>query len=383
MTRPGAARAGTGAATPGEAASAGAAPISGTAGAADIPTITIPDLTIPALAIQAGITPEGNSQARENPAPVIRLANLPWGITQVVGPEVTPAAAPTTAHVPRLGQKRAAMPPVFYVRRLPRKQPRRYVQQTERTSNSRNRTPPSIISHDRGAGGWRLGSTGNPIMIQSRITATPRDVSPDAWLFVDEIEHRVANEYAMAMASIRLAAAKSASAETKAALAGASQRLRDFAEAHRALQAPAAAGLVDLPAYLTRLCQALSRASLNERGIRLTLSHQDVELEAGRCWRVGLIVSELITNAFRHGLGDLTGAIAVEIARSSGTILCRVRDNGRPPSVIVPGRGARLVDALAAELGGFIERRFDASGTTVLLSFPEDLETAGRIREVR
>jgi hypothetical protein len=38
----------------------------------------------------------------------------------------------------------------------------------------------------------------------------------------------------------------------------------------------------------------------------------------------------------------------------------------------VPGIGTKLVDALANELEGSIERQFGQSGATVLLSFPMD-----------
>jgi two-component sensor histidine kinase len=196
---------------------------------------------------------------------------------------------------------------------------------------------------------------------------------PQSLLLLAEMTHRVSNEYALAISSISLAAARSSNAEAKAALAEAAARLRDFAEAHRALQAPMAAGAMDLSAYLQRLCGALVRASLAERGIRLTFVDQPVELAADRCWRVGLIVSELITNAVRHGLGGRAGEIVVAVmVKDSGEVHCRVTDNGGSDDDAPRlGRGSHIVDALAAELGGVVERQFTASGTTVLLLFPQ------------
>jgi two-component sensor histidine kinase len=199
----------------------------------------------------------------------------------------------------------------------------------------------------------------------------PRPPTASAWLFVAEIEHRIANEFAMAVASISLAAARSNDPEVKTAMAGAAQRLRDYAGAHRALQAPVTGGPMALSHYLSQLCAALAQARLTDRGVRLTLIEAAVELDAEQCWRVGLIVSELITNAVRHGVGGPGGAIEVEILRAAGDIQCRVSDNGRALRQPEPGCGGQLVEALANDLGGGVERRFGPHGTSVILSFPD------------
>jgi len=210
--------------------------------------------------------------------------------------------------------------------------------------------------------------------------AASADAPPraDPWLYIAEMEHRVANEYALAVASISLAAARSSDAEVKATLGGAAQRLRDHANVHRTLQAPLEPGPMDLSVYLRGLLDALARASLSERGVSLTLIAQPVDIDAQRCWRVGLIVSELVTNAVRHGYRGGSGAIAVEVATSAGQVQCRVRDDGRPVLAPTAGAGTHLVDAFAEELGGFVERQFRRDGTAVLLSFPEFAHSAHR-----
>jgi two-component sensor histidine kinase len=205
----------------------------------------------------------------------------------------------------------------------------------------------------------------------------PSARSREAWTLLAEIEHRVANEYALAIASLSRAAMEVSDVEAKAAVLGAVERLRDYAAAHRARQEPAGEGLVELSDYLRTLCSAMSRASLNERGIHLRLLGEQVELEPARCWRVGLIVSELIVNAMRHGLGESRGAITVAITASPDHVQCRVSDNGQPPPNPKPGQGSRIVDALAAELGGAVEREFTAGGSTVRLCFPHPPERSG------
>jgi two-component sensor histidine kinase len=200
--------------------------------------------------------------------------------------------------------------------------------------------------------------------------------SPAPWMLVAEIEHRVANEYALAVASISLAAARVTNLEARAALRRTAQRLRNYADVHRSLQAPTVAGNVDLAAYVSQLCRALTRARLDERLVSLSLVAEGVSIESHRCWRVGLIISELVTNCIRHGLDGAGGEIAIRITRSRGSVLCTVSDNGRAACGATPGSGAQVVNALAEELGGFVERRHGGRGTSVVLSFPEHIPQA-------
>jgi two-component sensor histidine kinase len=62
----------------------------------------------------------------------------------------------------------------------------------------------------------------------------------------------------------------------------------------------------------------MTRASLADHGVRLLVDADEIWLESGRSWRVGLIVAELIRNAARHGLGGGPGAIRVEIVKTCG-----------------------------------------------------------------
>jgi two-component sensor histidine kinase len=209
-------------------------------------------------------------------------------------------------------------------------------------------------------------------MLENNVLAALQpQTRPNPWLFIEEIEHRVMNEYAMAAASISLAAARTAFPDVKATLTDAVRRLRSYADVHRSLQPPAADGLLNLADYLRSLCKSLVRARLSERGISLTLVELDLQISAGRCWRVGLIVSELITNSIRHALSGGRGQIVVETQKVASHIHCSVADNGRSTGNFVPGRGSRIVDALALELGGYVDRQFGPDGATVTLLFPE------------
>jgi two-component sensor histidine kinase len=187
---------------------------------------------------------------------------------------------------------------------------------------------------------------------------------------VEEITHRVLNEYTEAISCLALAAAQAPDSLSEAALTSAALRLRARAEAHRALQAPLTNGVTDLGDYIARLAACLNRAQLAAAGVRLTVSADEVWLGAEQCWRVGLIIAELIRNATRHGFRGGPGNICVEIAQASGRVSCEVCDDGRGTPVMGGGRGRRVVEALAADLAGSISWFHASGGCCARLEFP-------------
>jgi two-component sensor histidine kinase len=197
---------------------------------------------------------------------------------------------------------------------------------------------------------------------------------------LEEISHRVANEYAEAIATLRLAAADAANAQVGAVLSRVAERLHAHADVHRALLAPAAGGSVDLADYVSRVCASMSRASLAANGVQLLVDADEIWLESGRSWRVGLIVAELVRNAARHGLCCGPGAIRVSITEDCGSVTCRVGDNGRLARDAEPGRGRRLVEALAAELGGSVDWWFTPAGCLARLEIPTTIAKDGAHR---
>ena len=123
---------------------------------------------------------------------------------------------------------------------------------------------------------------------------------------------------------------------------------------------------------MEKLCAALTRAALVQRDVSLTLITESVLMDANRCWRATLVVSELIINALRHGLGGRPGQLAVELAVVRGDVVCRVSDGGygdthKPPK---PAQGMTLVQSLAASLGGQVEWRFSPQGGAAQFAFP-------------
>jgi two-component sensor histidine kinase len=195
-------------------------------------------------------------------------------------------------------------------------------------------------------------------------------------LLLREFAHRISNEFASAISVISVAAARSANDEVKVALAAARDRLQNYAEVHQALRVPEHGSLVDASAYLNQLCQAISRSRLDVKGIELVLVERPLRINSDCCWRLGMIVSELITNAVRHAFREGGGMIRVELRPSQSFVECCVMDNGTAAANIRPGHGLEIVEALAKELDGKIYQQFGPHGATTVVMVPVGFEAS-------
>jgi two-component sensor histidine kinase len=205
-------------------------------------------------------------------------------------------------------------------------------------------------------------------------------------LLLDELNHRISNEFASLIAIVSRAATASGTEDGKRALRGVAQLLHHYAQAHRALRPPDRETLVNAEGYLSDLCRAISRSKLDHMNVGLVLTAPPLMLESDRCWRLGMVVSELITNAARHAFAGRPGEIRVELVRTDGFVRCTVSDNGSASADVQPGRGIRIIEQLATALDGRFERKFGFAGTAATLIFPyrepgrrsfEDEEPAG------
>jgi two-component sensor histidine kinase len=200
---------------------------------------------------------------------------------------------------------------------------------------------------------------------------------PQEQILLHELTHRVNNEFATAISIVSLAATASSNDKVKGALSRVADLLHRFADVHRALQMPNEDTMVDAAAYLCQLCFSISRSRLDAGEIRLVLSVQPLRLQAQRCWRLGMIVHELISNAARHAFANRGGEIRVAVWQDGALVKCSVQDSGSVTANIQPGQGLKIVDGLSRALGGRLRQTFGAQGSTSLLVFPDDGERVG------
>src|SRR3954447_424224 len=158
---------------------------------------------------------------------------------------------------------------------------------------------------------------------------------PDGSLLLRELNHRVNNELTSTICTISAKAVNSDDVAVKAALLDVVDLLYDYADVRKALRMPDPGHLTDAASYLQHLCFSITKYRLDRLGIRLLCSVDDLWLEGERCWKLGLIVSELLTNVARHAqFGARHSELRVEVMLAGKVVKCRVSDNGSAPEPV-------------------------------------------------
>jgi two-component sensor histidine kinase len=210
---------------------------------------------------------------------------------------------------------------------------------------------------------------------------------PDGSLLLRELNHRINNELTSAICKVSAKAVESDNVAVKAALLDVAELLHQCADVHRALHTPDQGRLTDAAAYLQRLCFSIAKYQLDSLAIHVVFSADDLRLEGERCWKLGLIVSELMTNVARHAQFDARHPeIRVELMLAGNVAKCSVSDNGSAPESIRRGRGLAIIGELAGSLEGRIHTSCATEGSSFLITFPltqAEQRAAGASRVVK
>jgi PAS domain S-box-containing protein len=195
---------------------------------------------------------------------------------------------------------------------------------------------------------------------------------------LQEVQHRVANSLQIIASILLLKARAVQSEETRLHLGDAHQRIMSVAAVQQQLVASNHGEPIEIGPHLSRLCEALA-ASMSDESHPISLK---VQVEGGtassaEAGSIGLIVTELVMNAFKHAFVDDSAASLIVVAYEATERSWRlaVSDNGigtpvghlkldKPSS----GLGMIIVRALAKQLDALVEIRGNPKGTTVSIT---------------
>jgi two-component system, sensor histidine kinase PdtaS len=181
-----------------------------------------------------------------------------------------------------------------------------------------------------------------------------------------EANHRISNSLQMIVSALQLQRSASQSPDVKEALAAARSRVAAIARVHRRLQDGTPTASLQVGAYLRDLCKDIGDQAGD--GARLIVNCADFDLPVDRAVKLGLVVNEMLLNAFKHG--GSTGEIKVECRDLGNSFALTISDGGLgfPPRfdpAASKGLGMRLISALTQEMGGALDIR-RAEGRTLV-----------------
>ncbi|MEN7537014.1 PAS domain-containing protein [Aurantiacibacter flavus] len=192
-----------------------------------------------------------------------------------------------------------------------------------------------------------------------------------------EVQHRVKNHLALLLALIRLQSRRTT--DTKDALGVLANRVEALNMLYEEFSRSGdqGEGSIALGVYVGRVCGALNMID-GHREVRMNLETDEVRATLNSASQVGLLVSELLTNALQHGFADdEAGEVSVRLwCDESGEHAClQVADNGSgiPDGIDWPNTGnlgARIVRDLTGRVKGTIDVETGTEGTTVTITIP-------------
>jgi PAS domain S-box-containing protein len=204
-----------------------------------------------------------------------------------------------------------------------------------------------------------------------------------------EIHHRVRNNLQVVTSMLRLQLRRADEPEIRAALTESENRVKAMALIHDTLHGSDNLAAISCQDYIGRLLRSLSRmhASCSAQ-IKTQIS--DIDLHVDQAVPVGLIINELVTNAFHHAFPDQQpGQIMVLIEPSGKKHLeVSISDNGIGlPSEVDPRTtdtmGLRMVTGLAEnQLGGSLDVSVE-TGTCITIKFKRVESRESRAESLR
>lgn len=196
-----------------------------------------------------------------------------------------------------------------------------------------------------------------------------------------EVNHRAKNSLAIASSLLGIQGRRQADPKVKALFEEAQDRLMAMARVHDLLSKSETSQSVDLATYLADLCEALRPITERDDCVLLASdADEDILVHAHQAIPLGIVVTELITNAVKYAFPPpVCGTIRVEARRcGEAEVELVVADDGvgMAGEVREGSLGFGLVETLVRQIGATLAVR-SGEGVAVAIRFPRSEQAPG------
>ena len=192
-----------------------------------------------------------------------------------------------------------------------------------------------------------------------------------------EVHHRAKNNLQVISSVLSLHSRKTDDTTTLGILSECKNSIHSLALVHECLYKSNDFSQISLNDYVERFCFHFKNSMLSQTDIALEIELDEARISMDRAITCGLILNELVVNAYKHGFPGKEGKIHVGLKNANGKLALTVSDNG----VGIPREILEEKETFGFELIGVLMNQLDAElitksssidGTTHTILFSAD-----------
>lgn len=197
----------------------------------------------------------------------------------------------------------------------------------------------------------------------------------DKEILLKEIHHRVKNNLAIMSGLFELQLDNTDSKETEKVLRNSQSRLQSMALVHDKLYQTSSLSEIEMAHYIPELVESLRNTFESSiQDVELRFDIDDICLDIDHAIPCGLLINEIVVNAFKHAFQQVDDAvISVAMHRDGNRITLTIADNGKgiPKNLDITkstSLGMMLIDTFRDQLDGNLDIS-SSNGTRFTLVF--------------
>src|SRR3954463_2541924 len=204
-------------------------------------------------------------------------------------------------------------------------------------------------------------------------------------MLLREVNHRAKNSLAVAASLLAIQGRRQPDRAVRALFEEAQDRLNAMARVHDLLSKSESAQNVDLADYVTDLCEALRPITEDDGRVGFkVIADNGILVEADTAFALGIVLTELVTNAVKYAFPPpRPGKIVAQARRGDpGRLEVSIKDDGIGMASFREGSlGYGLVRSLVEQISATIAVQSDP-GLAVTISFPDTIGQPTALLEV-
>ncbi|HOO70123.1 MAG TPA: sensor histidine kinase [Spirochaetota bacterium] len=193
-------------------------------------------------------------------------------------------------------------------------------------------------------------------------------------LILSEVHHRIKNNMNVIKSILSLQSQSLGDPRADIAFQDAITRIESMSVLYDKLYRKGEYKVISTREYLTSLIDEIYNVNVHHKPVTIEKQIDDFSISIDLLFPVGIIINELLTNAFKHAFIDRTnGTIHICVTRKAGIVIIIFSDNGigmpdAASGTLQKGLGITLIELLTQQIDGSytIERN---NGTSFTFTF--------------